>query len=288
MKRHFITIGLATVTTITMLAPVEAATVSSDAKKLLDLSPSNSLYESTYDDVLQAYEAQSVDYGLAFDDWFAINSFVNNERAAYGSGGAKLQDLVAFDLAELTWKAGAYDVEVFFINEGAGYRNKFGYSTVAPTTSGDAALKAFWNSQVDIIWADTASKNSILSENNGPLALGQGYKIGDVSAGDTVNFYLRNGSSGSGNVFDSLSAGATRNGDGLQHVTAYRYSDYLVLAYEDLYNGGDLDYNDVVIAVRGLVDTEAPAATPEPTGGLVMLGLGAIGMLLKRSQFKPA
>jgi hypothetical protein len=286
MKRHLITLGLATVTTAAMLAPAKAETVSSQAEKLLDLSPTDSLYQSTYESVQKAFDEQSADYGLAFDDWFAINSFINNETAAYGSDGAKLQDLVAFDLANLTWKAGARDVEVFFINEGAGYRNRFGYSTALPMASGDQALRAFWETQVKTIWADTASLNSILPE-VGPLALGQGYKIGDVTAGEIVNFYLRNGYSGTGNVFDSLSATATRNGDGLQHVTTYFYEDLLVLAYEDIYGGGDQDYNDVVIAVRGLVDAGSPTATPEPTSGLVLFGLGALGILLKQKQVKP-
>lgn len=285
MKLSMSTLGIAAITAIAALgnaSTANAATLSQQAAGLLNANPDNSQYQTQYNNVSGAYNAQAADYSLEFDDWFAINSFVNNERAAYGTDGAKLDDLVALDTNDLTWEAGAHDVEVFFINEGAGYHNKFGYSTA----SGSNNLTDFWNNEVDVIWEDASSTNSILA-NGGPLALGEGYKIGDVDAGDTVNFFIRNGFSGTGNVFDSLSAEDTMNGDGLQHVTTYQYQEYLVLAFEDLYNGGDRDYNDVVIAVKGLVDTET-ADVPEPTGVLALLGLGIAGTVVNRKRSKLA
>ncbi|NJL85236.1 MAG: PEP-CTERM sorting domain-containing protein [Leptolyngbyaceae cyanobacterium SM1_1_3] len=57
-----------------------------------------------------------------------------------------------------------------------------------------------------------------------------------------------------------------------------------MLAYEDIYNGGDQDYNDVVIAVKGLFDTADTADVPEPGSVLALLGLGLVGAVVKRKQ----
>lgn len=286
MKNSIAALGLAAIaTTVAVVVPstASAANLSKQAASLVNTNPASSQYETEYGDVLDSYNNQAADYSLTFEDWFAINSFVNNEKAAYGSSGSKLDDLVSLDANDLTWEAGAHGVEVFFINEGAGYYNKFGYSTAAPTTSGNTALVDFWNNDVNVIWQNASSQNSILA-NGGPLTLGEGYEIGEVAAGDTLNFFLRNPHT---KVFDSLSVDDTLNGDGLQHVTTYQYDEFLVLAYEDIYRGGDKDYNDVVIAVKGLVDTQA-ADVPEPTSALALLGVGAVGMVVSRKRAKRA
>ena len=272
--------------TIAAIAPLiaasaaSAATLSRQAADLLTLDAASSEYAASYSSLSEAYGNQATSHSLSFEDWFTINSFINHEKAAYGSSGAQLDELVALDINALTWETGIQDVEVFFVNEGAANRNKLGYATTAPVAGSGQSLPKFWNNNVNVIWSDLASPNSILAESNGPLTLGQGYRIGDVAAGSTLNFFLRN----PGNkVFDSLSAETTQNADGLQHVTTYRYGEYLVLAYEDIYNGGDMDYNDVVIAVRGLADTET-VDVPEPTGILALLGLSLVGAVAKRQR----
>lgn len=283
-KQSISTIGVALAGIVIAFSnsTVEAATLSQQAEDLLKADTGASNYAVKYSDAENAFNNQAMSHSLSFEDWFAINAFINNESAAYGSDGAQLKDLVELDSSLLTWQVGAEDVEVFFVNEGAGYHNKFGYSTAAPTTQGNDSLVSFWDTQVDVIWADVASANSIMPD-NGPLALGEGYTVGDVAAGDTVNFYLRNPKN---YVFDSENADTTLNGDNLQHVTTYQYEDYLVLAYEDIYEGGDEDYNDVVIAVRGIIDAGDVQAeeVPEPASVLGLLGLGTIGMVIKRRR----
>ncbi len=78
-----------------------------------------------------------------------------------------------------------------------------------------------------------------------------------------------------------------RNSDGVDHMVAFQGGDTrgtlngrpwlaneFVLAWEDLYGGGDRDYNDFAVAV------ESVSSVPEPTGlalfgvGLVVLGMG--------------
>ena len=48
----------------------------------------------------------------------------------------------------------------------------------------------------------------------------------------------------------TFSANPSLNPDGIQHVMAYEYEGYLILTFEDHINGGDFDYNDLVIAVN--------------------------------------
>lgn len=293
MKRHIFAIGLVAIATSATVVTVPSASyaagkgpLSQGASDLLKIDPSSESYLTKYDQVEDIYNSQAKDYSLEFEDWFAINSFVNDESAAYGTDGAKLNDLTALNLEALTWEAGAHGVEAFFINEGAGYWNKFGYSltndeSMAPYASSNNALKEFWDEEVNTMWSGIASENGIYA-NGGSMTLGEGYSIGNVSAGDTVSFFLKNQP---GNVFDSGTVGNTHNKDGLQHVTTYQYEDFLVLAYEDLYGGGDKDYNDVVIAVRGLVDTTPDVAdVPEPATVLALLGLGVVGSAVKRKQ----
>ncbi|NET09504.1 MAG: DUF4114 domain-containing protein [Symploca sp. SIO2B6] len=261
-------------------------TLSQEAKDLLDISPNSDYYRSEYNKVLDIYEHQASDYSLGFDDWFAMNSFINNESEAYGTNGAKLNTLKALDLDDLTWEADAYGVEVFLINEGAGYWNQFGYALTDGQSMDlykdySAPLQIFWDNEVNMIWNGIASTQGIYN-NGGSMALGQGFEIGNVAAGNTVNFFLKNGP---GNVFDSGTADNTLNQDGLQHVTTYQYNEFLVLAYEDLYGGGDKDYNDVAIAVKGLVDTPPDiVAVPERTSVLGFLGVGLVSLLLKRKH----
>jgi hypothetical protein len=66
-------------------------------------------------------------------------------------------------------------------------------------------------------------------------------------------------------------------------LIAYDYNDILVLAWEDMTNGGDKDYNDVVFAVNvgkkniNQIATLGGKAVPEPlslVGGFLATALG--------------
>jgi hypothetical protein len=208
--------------------------------------------------------------------------YVNDETAFLNNA-----NLNRVDLNSLFFANGTDPLEVYFINEGAGYRNRLDFSLNGGSTQ--------------TIFGDISSVNSVLPESNGPLTLGEGRNLGAQAAGTNVSFsLLSNGDSQYAyNTTESL------NVDGLQHVVGYEYGDYLILGFEDLYGGlrqqgedpnnpgyyfgnSDRDFNDVVIAVKGLKGKKV-AETPEPgvlLGGLMAIALGTGG--LRRSRLNAA
>lgn len=209
-----------------------------------------------------------------------FNGSVNNERLAMDENN--LPELFS---DSLKWDGIAGSVDVFFINEGAGYRNQL--------------LFSLNDGQKNMLFDDIASPESILANSNGPLKLGDGKAIGDLSGNIGIDFFVKaNGKNNSnGNVYG---ADVNQNADGLQHVIAREFKqgddNWVLLGFEDLYGahyseGGrsDRDFNDVVIAVRGVtgdrVDGTTSTEVPEPMATLGLVMVGAVGATtLRRRQ----
>lgn len=128
-------------------------------------------------------------------------------------------------------------VRIYFVHEGAGYRNTLGYSTTiaGSTSAGDRKL----------IFPDVSDGTY-----GGPVMLEEGdfVELGDFAAGTQFEFFIvRDAVRGGREVFtyrDDL------NPDGIQHLAAWLLGDrYVLLGFEDIVGGGDLDYNDVVAVV---------------------------------------
>ncbi len=177
---------------------------------------------------------------------FHTTDYVNEDGSDAGKGVIAFQQFVreeasAIDLDELnTRKLDATeldidddieDLKIYFINEGAGFRNQLELKiTGATSTEG-------------LIFNNASAGNG--SEQ---LQLGDYVSVGEVKAGSTLDFsLLANGYQNSS--YYTYYAGVDRNPDNIQHVMAYDYQGYLILAWEDLYGGGDKDYNDIVFAV---------------------------------------
>ena len=81
-----------------------------------------------------------------------------------------------------------------------------------------------------------------------------------------------------------LYADKEKNSDGLEHVTAFGYTDeatgeyYTFIGFEDIVGGGDLDYNDVVLVAKGFTNPDAPVDVPEPVSGMALLTVGAVAV----------
>ncbi|MBP0008536.1 MULTISPECIES: DUF4114 domain-containing protein [unclassified Roseofilum] len=208
---------------------------------------------------------------LRSDLFNTFNGMVRQERLQIEDSAASLLEL---DPATLQWTEGADSVDVFFINEGAIFRNQLFYSA-----NGGAE---------QMVFDDIASPNSIIPEANGPMALGEGVSLGTFTGNTSLNFMIKadGAQNDNGHVYG---ADASLNPDGLQHVVAYEYFDdveqenWVILGFEDLFGvhideGGwsDRDFNDVVIAVRGITGNGMPI--PEPSTTAAILGLAALGM----------
>lgn len=138
-------------------------------------------------------------------------------------------------------------IRVYFVHEGAGYRNTLGYST--------SLAGSFAAGERKIVFPDVSDGTY-----GGPVLLegGDWIELGDFPAGTAFEFFIvRDAVNGGSDVFTNQDH---LNPDGIQHLAAWLLGDrYVLLGFEDLMNGGDLDYNDVVVVVdlNGLGGDEA-------------------------------
>lgn len=215
--------------------------------------------------------------------------FVNinlNERVSVKNATSLALDSSQLDLLTTS------DVRVYFVGEGAGYHNTLGFNTEGlGIKSGDPQL----------IFPDASSSNSYLSSGNGgrtesaPLQAGDFVDLGTQDAGTHLDFFLiSNGANGGRNVYatdDSV------NPDGINHAVTHSFalddSPYLLIGFEDLFGGGDEDFNDLVFVVDVGVNnvkylTEAASldgpvvGAPEPalTGFFVLIIGTAVALAL--------
>jgi hypothetical protein len=150
-------------------------------------------------------------------------------------------------------------VRVYFVHEGAGYRNTLGFNT----ENGGAHA-----GNPKIIFPDVTCSPDTTRSTFAPLRPGDYVDLGTFAGGTQLRFFLiADGARRGRNVF---STEQSLNGDGLQHVVAFAGDEtpYLLIGFEDLWGGGDRDYNDCLFAVdigkqnvRAL--SEAASATVE-------------------------
>jgi hypothetical protein len=176
---------------------------------------------------------------------------------------------------------------VYFVGEGAGYRNTLGFNTIeagqaTPTTAlTDSAQLIFPDATSSVSTYNPASTVKRTASN--PLLPGDFVDLGTFGAGSMLDFFLiADGASGGKTVWTTS---ATRNSDRIDHVVAFALPDspYLVIAFEDLAGGGDRDYNDVVFAVDiGAINVQRLLSTPEPATWALAFGLGAVAFFWRR------
>ncbi|AFY42018.1 DUF4114 domain-containing protein [Nostoc sp. PCC 7107] len=209
------------------------------------------------------------------------------------------------DLSQLTLKY-AHDTKVFFIGETAGgYRNRLDFkATYGDTVTtgkifGDTSCStkdsAFQNFKEFCANPNDALANK--TQQDSPLKVGDWVSLGQFQAGTTLDFLLHSNDINGGisgknqqgqTVKGVFGLNEATNPDGLQHVMTYVYKNFLVLGYEDLWGGGDKDYNDVVFAIdigsRNATALTKGVSVPEPSATLALVGIGAIGVLKTRRR----
>ncbi len=236
------------------------------------------------DVMLAGSDDAAVDFSAnALPDLQAIVNNTLTESQSFGNISA-----IALDPADL-FLSERSQVRTYFIGEGAGYRNTFGVYTGDSNDglNGDAAL----------IFPDASSSSSYLNptestyrSRSAPLAAGDFVDLGTYEAGTQLNLFLiANGASGGSNTYYT---DTSLNADGIDHfvILATPDSPYILVGAEDLFGGGDRDYNDVVVALdigtanaRKLIARVVPL--PGPVAALLgPLLLGAIAWKSRRKQ----
>jgi hypothetical protein len=217
-------------------------------------------------------------------DHLPFQKFVQQESKQLINSGEKV-----IDLSKLKLKVD-HNVSVYFINEGAGYRNQLAYEATGATTGSGLVFK-----DASCKGTDATGTACVLGDKpestKETIALGTGVSLGTITAGTQLDFWLKaNGANDrNGHIFGTRTAD---NPDGLQHVVAYAYKDYIVLGFEDLFGvhknqGGisDRDFNDTVF-VLDIGKENMSALVPEPSMLLGLTGLAALGLKKRKAAKK--
>lgn len=196
--------------------------------------------------------------------------------------------LVALDPSKLTLAAAA-DIRVYFIGEGAGYRNSLGFNTAGGGVDSGDPLLIFPDASSPVSYLNPKATGS--RSQTAPLMPGDFVNLGSFTKGTSLDFFLiANGAAGGTQVF---STDPTVNKDKIAHVVAFNdvENPYLLIGFEDLYGGGDKDYNDVLFAVYlgeknvdYIVQTAALYGLPAPEPGFIWLIVAASGGWLYRAR----
>ncbi|MBD2201868.1 DUF4114 domain-containing protein [Calothrix sp. FACHB-1219] len=230
-----------------------------------------------------------------------FRAFVGEEAKTLNPETIKAKQV---DLSKLQLKFD-HDVNVFFIGETAGgYRNRldfkatFGSTVTEGKIFGDTSCNTGQSIDNFLKFCPNANKplaNTVAP--NRPLNVGDWANIGKMQAGTQLDFLLyandiNGGISGkdkSGKTVKGIwSLNQALNPDGLQHAIAYYYKDYLVFGFEDLWGGGDKDYNDTVFAIDiGKENARYIAGitpVPEPSATLALFGIAGLGLFKLRRR----
>lgn len=174
---------------------------------------------------------------------------------------------IALDPSKL-YLANESDVRVYFVGEGAGYHNTLGFSTNGSSLDPNDAALIFPDASSPTSYYNTITSEARIA--SAPLQSGDFVDLGTFTAGTALDFFLiADGANGGSYVWSTESSA---NRDGLVHVVSFAQegSPYLLIGFEDLYGGGDKDYNDLLFVVDIGVANVAALANPEPSTLLIL------------------
>lgn len=210
-------------------------------------------------------------------------AMVNKNLGEYNAKSGTALAAISLDPSKLVLSVDS-TARVYFLGEGAAYRNTLGVSTTGGSPlSADAAL----------IFPDASSpagfsgSGRLVRTSNEPLLAGDFVDLGTFKAGTALDFFLI--ASGATGGKDFYSTNLSLNKDGIIHAVslAANGSAYLIIGFEDLKGGGDRDYNDVVFAVEiGKVNvaqlTGIGAPEPSLALGALLAGASLLGFSRRR------
>lgn len=147
-----------------------------------------------------------------------------------------------------------YAPRVYFLAEGACYENALGATIATLSAPTNSVLKGntftiFPNTHSSI--SDVCATNSGVRSQGEPLLAGDFVQLPTVKAGQQLAFFLMAEMDSTGNPDYVYYNGTSNNPDKFQHMIAFfpDNSQYIIIGFEDMYNGGDKDCNDVLYVV---------------------------------------
>jgi len=208
-----------------------------------------------------------------------------------------LLDLAKFNLAEYTGikdvKSIALNPELltlkddstvrtYFLGEGAAFKNTLGFSTEGGSP---------FDKTAQLIFPDTSDPSALggsgsnIRTTRNPLLAGDFVDLGKFAGGTTLDFFLISDGANGGKRF--FSTNHSLNGDGLIHAVSFQKEDtsYFVIGFEDIWGGGDRDYNDTlfVLEFKSLGDGGGSGlGVPEPS--MAMGAMFAVAMMAGASR----
>jgi hypothetical protein len=173
------------------------------------------------------------------------------------------------------------NVRIWFLNEGATFKNQLAYEAV----KGSDSQKGLLFNDVSCDISQAANSVCQIGENPGTLDIGDYVEIGQVTGGSQLNFFIK--ADGFNNPDGPVyGADATKNPDLLEHLVAYEIDDYLLLGFEDLPGpegpSSDRDFNDVMFVVD--VGKDNIESVPEPATAMALLAAAAAGVMTLRRR----
>lgn len=141
-----------------------------------------------------------------------------------------------------------------------------GVASMAHAQIGDPVIASGGNVIITVL-PSTAGYTSSLYLMTGEVAtflatnrdLGTTIDLGVFAAGTELIFRLDTPEN-----YSYFTGAAERNPDGLAHARVDAYSGYSIVGFEDLYNGGDLDYDDCTFRFENVVPAPGAAALAVP------------------------
>ena len=137
-------------------------------------------------------------------------------------------------------------IRVYFVHEGAGYQNTLGFSmTPAGAETLGTPFLIFPN-------ASFHGTKSTRRTESAPLVVGDFVDLNSGGPGIQLDFFLiSDGARRPTNPVATWFNDQSKNADGKQHVVAFMLPNtrFVLIGFEDLWGGGDLDYNDCLFVV---------------------------------------
>lgn len=111
--------------------------------------------------------------------------------------------------------------------------------------------------------------------------------LGGFTPGQEIVFGIYVYDQARGRYYTYYSGAPSNNPDGVQHVQLWQIADgkyTLRVGFEDLYGGGDKDYNDLIFEVSGVTHMVTPEPVTIALLGSGLVGMGGVNLLRRRRQ----